>query len=86
MMHTFRLLEMAKEIGESGEIVVKRPDREFLLNIKSGKFEYNDLVEMAEHKLAEIEDVYSKSSLPEAPNFERVNELLVGIRKNYYAI
>jgi uncharacterized protein len=68
MMHTFRLLEMAKEIGESGEIVVKRPDREFLLNIKSGK------------------DVYSKSSLPEAPNFERVNELLVGIRKNYYAI
>jgi hypothetical protein len=41
---------------------------------------------MAESKLAEIEEVYKKSSLPEAPDFHRINELLVEIRKNYYAI
>lgn len=84
MMHTFRLLEMAKEIGESGEIVVKRPDREFLLNIKSGKFEYKDLVEMAESKLAEIEEVYKKSSLPDTPNYDRIYELLVDFRMDHY--
>lgn len=86
MMHTFRLLAMAKEIGESGEIIVKRPDREFLLGIKSGKFEYNDLVEMAERKLVEIEEVYKKSGLPDTPNYSRTNELLIELRRGYYNI
>ena len=84
MMHTFRLLAMAKEIGESGEILVKRPDREFLLNIKSGMFEYNDLVEMAERKLVEIEDIYRKSSLPVAPDYSIINKLLIKLREDYY--
>ncbi len=86
MMHTFRLLAMAKEIGEFGEIIVKRPDRDFLLKVKSGEFEYKDLVDLAEKKIAEIEVIYADSSLPESPNYANINELLIDIRKDYYQL
>jgi hypothetical protein len=55
MMHVFRLLEMAIEIGKENQINVKRPNREFLLDIKAGKFEYEDLVKMAQEKQQEME-------------------------------
>ena len=38
MMHTFRLLRMAKEIATTGKPLVRRPDRDELLEIKSGQF------------------------------------------------
>ena len=84
MMHTFRLLAMAKEIGEQGKIIVKRPDRDFLLQIKSGEFEYDELVKMAENRMKELETVYKKSSLPDYPNKEEINDLLVRFREEIY--
>jgi len=50
MMHTFRLLQMAIEIANEKKINVRRPDRDFLLDIKSGKYEYDELLEMAKEK------------------------------------
>lgn len=84
MMHTFRLLAMAKEIGKSGEIIVKRPDRDFLLKVKSGIFEYHELVSLAKTKLSEIEDIYKFSKLPDSPNYDKINKLLVAFRREYY--
>ena len=37
MMHVFRLLEMAIEIGKEKKVNVKRSNRDFLLEIKSGR-------------------------------------------------
>jgi hypothetical protein len=48
MMHVFRLLLMAKEIAIEGQINVYRQDREFLLSIKEGKYEYDELLAKAE--------------------------------------
>lgn len=84
MMHTFRLLHMAKEIGAENTIKVKRPNRDFLLAIKNAEFEYEQLVERAEKLRLELDDIYEKSSLMERPNFDVVNELLVEIRKQFY--
>ncbi|MCU0433271.1 MAG: nucleotidyltransferase domain-containing protein [Bacteroidia bacterium] len=85
MMHTFRLLDMAIEIGRSGQIVVRRPNRDFLLDIRAGKFEYNELLDMAEQKLVEVEQVFQTSSLPDEPDLGKVNELLIGVRTQYYS-
>ncbi|MDQ3111198.1 MAG: nucleotidyltransferase domain-containing protein [Bacteroidota bacterium] len=85
MMHTFRLLDMAEEIGRTGTIVVRRSNREFLLEIKSGKFSYEELVERAEEQLKKIEFVYQQSALPEQPDLEKINELLVRIRSGFYS-
>lgn len=84
MMHTFRLLRMAREIGENGEVNVFRKDREFLLNIKSGNFEYDDLLEQANALLKTTEKAFSTSSLPDAPNEEQLKSVLVEIRRSFY--
>ncbi len=84
MMHTFRLLNMAEEIAREGKINVRRNDRDFLLDIKSGNFEYNDLVSMANEKIERIDELYLKSDLPDAPEIEKVEELLITLRMESY--
>jgi len=84
MMHTFRLLHMAKEIGAENRINVKRHDRNFLLAIKNAEFEYEELVEKAEKLRLELEIIYEKSNLIKRPDLKITNELLVHIRKEFY--
>ena len=67
MMHTFRLLDMAEEIAKTGQIIVRRPNREFLLKIKSGAYEYEELLKIAEERIAGMDALYAQSPLPENP-------------------
>lgn len=84
MMHTIRLLRVAREIALEGKINVKRQDREFLLNVKKGVYEYDELVAQAEEIKTELDDLYDSANLLEEPDFEKVNELLVDVRHSYY--
>jgi hypothetical protein len=84
MMHTFRLLAMAEEIARDGKVIVKRPDREFLLKIRSGHFHYDELVEMAEERTESLNDLYEKAALPDKPDDRVVDDLLVEIRASFY--
>ena len=84
MMHTFRLLHMAKEIAVEGRIIVERSDREYLLEIKEGKYGYEELVEKAELLKAELVELYRHSSLPDFPDTDLINMLLIQIRKEFY--
>ena len=84
MMHTFRLLEMAIEIGKYGEVNVQRPNRDFLLGIKSGQYEYNDLLKMAEERQQEMEAIFAQSDLPERPDRGQISRLLFELRDRYY--
>jgi hypothetical protein len=86
LMHTFRLLDMAEEIATQKQIVVRRPNREFLLRIKAGAFEYAELLAIAEERIAKMDALYEASDLPEEPDVERLNELLVEVRKDFYKI
>lgn len=85
MMHTFRLLKMCEEIGLGGKLNVRRPDRDYLLDIKSGKFDYEELLQKAEEMVNNIEEIYSKSTLPESINIKKLETMLVSIRKKIYA-
>ena len=84
MMHTFRLLNMAEEIAVEQKVNVHRTDRDFLLRIRAGEFEYEDLIKMAEEKMTNIEIAYRKSDLPEAPDVQKAEALLVQIRESFY--
>jgi len=84
MMHTFRLLDMAEEIAVQKSINVLRPNRKFLLQIRNGDFEYDDLLQQAEEKVLRIKTVYEKCDLPEKPDWEEINQLLVEIREEWY--
>lgn len=84
MMHTFRLLEMAIEIGKDQVVNVARPNREFLLNIKKGHYDYDALLIMAKQKQLEMEQAFENSDLPESPDLEMINELTFKLRDLIY--
>jgi uncharacterized protein len=84
MMHVFRLLDMAEEIALGKGVITKRPNREFLLKIRSGAFGYDELLERAEAKMQRIQELYEQSSLPETPDMEKVEHLLVQMREAFY--
>lgn len=86
MMHTFRLLNMAEEIALYHEVRVHRDDREFLLKIRNGGFEYDELMQMVDEKMGRIVTLYNDSTLPEKPDVEKAEALLVEIRKEFYAV
>jgi hypothetical protein len=84
MMHTFRLLNMAEEIARFGEVRVYRDDRDFLLSIRSGQFEFDELMQMVGKKMEQIEVLYQNCDLPVQPDVNKAEELLVGIRERFY--
>ena len=84
MLHVFRLLNMAEEIAKEGIIRVRRPERKFLLKIREGIFQYDDLMEMAQEKIEKINILFEKSDLPDVPDRGLAEELLIEIRKDFY--
>lgn len=84
MMHTFRLLDMAEEIARTGQIIVRRPNREFLLEIKSGAYEYEELLAIAEERITGMDALYANSNLPDSPDMELINSTLIEVRKRFY--
>ncbi len=84
MMHTFRLLDTALDIAEQGKVIVRRPNRDFLLAIKAGEFEYDELVAMAEEKRQQLTQSFARSNLPDAPDRDTINRLLVELREWSY--
>lgn len=84
MMHTFRLLDMAIEILRDGRVVVERPNREELLSIRRGEWQYEDLIKKAEEKMRAVEQAYEDSPLPSEPDNSKVNALLVRVRETLY--
>ena len=84
MMHTYRLLNMAGDIAQYGEVIVHRPERAFLLDIRFGKYEYEELLHRAESKLAEVNQLFEASDLPDQPDLEKIQDILVEIRAEIY--
>lgn len=67
-MHLVRLLRMGYEAVSTGVIHVKRPDAAELLDVRAGKWSYDELLEYAEHMEAEVKAAVEKSPLPKRPD------------------
>jgi hypothetical protein len=85
MMHTFRLLRMAKEIADTGRPHIRRPDRDELLAIKAGRFDYEDLMAKAAKELEKIDESFAVSALPDEPDVEQIERWAIEIRKAWYS-
>ena len=85
MMHTYRLLNMAHEIAR-GEIIVRRPDEEIetLMAIRRGEYDYEKLLAGAEALIANLDETFDNSELPEKVDGEFIDNLLITIRKLRY--
>lgn len=84
MMHTIRLLQTAEQILSTGKLNIRVSNRDELLDIKAGKKEYDDLLEMADCLIASIENQYQTSTLQERPDEEKAIQTLIKIREELY--
>ena len=76
-LHLVRLLIQAKEILTTGKLIVKRPDREFLLSIRNGAWTYDQLIEWSSAQEAEIMKLAETSTLPHSPDRVFLDQLCI---------
>ena len=72
---------MTIEIATERRINVHRPDRDFLLKVKAGDFEYKELLTLAQKKQVEMERAFAESTLSEQPDLEYIAEVVYESRK-----
>ncbi|WP_118974175.1 DNA polymerase beta superfamily protein [Taibaiella koreensis] len=84
MMHTIRLLQVAEELLRSGTLQVRRHNREDLLAIKNGEYDYEALLDKAEALMKTIAAAAKDSPLPAEPDEKKAVALLVSLRQQLY--
>lgn len=82
-MHLCRLMRMCKEILSFGTVIVKRPDRDELLAIRSGEWSYERIVEHAERLDDECKSLYETSSLKRCCDVEAIDGIVVELTEKY---
>jgi hypothetical protein len=86
MCETVRLIHTGIELARDGVFNVERTwDRDFLLDIKNHKYEYDEIMEYVKTKQEEFQGYYDKCVLPEHLDIEKINKLLIDSRKMFYS-
>lgn len=84
LMHTRRLLDMALDALQTGKIIVRRPNSDYLISIRKGAVNLSELIEKAEADLLILNDLRGTSTLPDSLDMEFVHDLLFNIRKSFH--
>ena len=83
-----RLMTIAKEISEGKGILLDRSniDRDFLLSIKNHALTFDQIISKMEEIEASMKDSFLKSTIPEEPDRDLLEEILIEIRKKHYKL
>ena len=86
MCECFRLLHCGIEIANGNGFIVDRSgiDRDFLLDVKNHKFEYDEIVELLEKDKAEMETAMKQSTIKDDIDQDLVNSLYLSYIKEFY--
>jgi uncharacterized protein len=85
-MHTLRLLHECKELLGEGTITLPRPERDFLIRARTGKFSIKRVQSMAERLFAECEEAAKVSALPEKIDRVAVSRLLADCYRKAWCV
>lgn len=86
-MHLIRLLLQGIEIMKSGELNIKvTENRDKLLAIKKGEMLWDSINDWRLLLHCEFEEAFSKTKLPERPDYEKVNDFLISSRRKMVEI
>ena len=87
MMHCIRLMRMGREIAEGKGLILDRReagDREFLMDVRNHKFEYDELMAIVDKDKEELDKAIAESTIPAKIDEGFVDDLLISIRKKAY--
>ena len=75
-MHTLRLLHECNELLLEHNITLPRPERDFLIKVRTGKYSMEKVLAMAEELFAACEEAARASTLPERVDRKSVSRLI----------
>lgn len=82
--HTVRILHMAIEFFDTGEFNVFRTwDRDLLMDIRSGKWSLEQWIDLVKNLLEKAKEAEKRTSLPENPDEEFINDLCMYFVNNW---
>lgn len=84
LLHTVRLLNMSKDIAEGKGIIVRRPEAEYLKDIRKGKYNLQEIIDNADSIIEDIGRSFDSSGLPHEVSSKFINELITNIRIDNY--
>lgn len=82
-MHLIRLMTMCEEILETGKVIVKRPDAQKLLDIRNGKWTYEEVLDWSKKQEEKVSKLYETSKLPREPDRLEIENLCKEIIEEY---
>lgn len=83
LLHCYRLLETGIEIAKTHTINVRRPNAGFLVEIRKGKHNLNELLEKSHLMVDEMYKAYNDSTLQDTADRSFLMALLPKLRKQY---
>lgn len=83
-----RLMTMAKELSEGQGMKLDRSeiDRDFLLAVKNHALTFDQVISKMDELEASMKDSFEKSNLPDEPDRDLLENILVQIRKIHYKL
>lgn len=85
LLHCYRLLETGIEIAKLKTINVRRPNAEYLIEIRKGKHDLETLLKQSEDKMKELNEAFDNSDLPDTADRGFFMSLMPKIRREYEA-
>jgi uncharacterized protein len=65
MLHCIRLIETALDIAEHGELIVRRPNANYLKDIRLGKYNLEEILKHAQSGVRALDAAFEHSKLPD---------------------
>jgi predicted nucleotidyltransferase len=63
MLHCIRLIDTAIDIAEKGDLIIRRPNAEYLKEIRHGKHNLENILKYAQDSIKRLNEVFDKSKL-----------------------
>jgi len=82
-MHCLRLLIEGKELMTTGTLEFPLKEKDFLLDVRSGKYSKEDIINMMNESSKELEDLTSRSKLPDKPRHKEIEMMLIRMNTKF---
>jgi predicted nucleotidyltransferase len=85
ILHNVRIIETAMEIPIQKTINIFRPNREYLIDIRKGKYDLQTLIDKVDDNLAQMDELFKKSDLPDKFEYnDFIKEFIAEVRSKHF--
>ncbi len=86
MSHNIRLYLECMQLLNEGTITLPLPERKMVVQIKRGEWKLEEVLKKSDELSDSCTRLYENTRLPDTPDFEGVNKLLMNIQDEYWGI